>query len=671
MKDILITPEGIQKNLKTIKPLEAICEYIWNGFDANATVVKVKLTINQMTIVDEIKVTDNGTGISFEELGNKFQPFNDSQKSKNTSRSNYSLPHGRQGIGRLTFFSFAQRAKWETVYCKDGIRYSYFISMNKDSINQYDDNGGNLPVIAHEKTGTTVTFFQLIDLYKEDIIERIKGEFFWFLELNRNKAFEIWVDDEKITYEELIIRRTVLNLSEYKLKNDFDVTFIQWNISLGQEYSRFYFMGSDDKERYKEATKLNKQSDEFYHSIFIKSEYFNEFHFGNDQIEGQAGIFPNKYDLEYKTLINAICKKLIKYRKEYLKEASDKYIENLIKKNLYPEFDKSNFIDIYRKAELDHLVETLFTAQPKIFTSLNDDNKKITIHLLKVIMDNNNKSELFEVLKQVIELDEEELDELYGVLKYTTLSNITRTIKLLQDRLKVVQGLKEIVFDNKRYALEVEHVQEVLEKHYWLFGEQYTLITAAEPDFEAALRGLILAKTGDAEKVQIDHEDKNKEMDIYMIRQDRKGNITENVVVELKRPSVSLGEEQLAQVKKYMRVIKSDDRFNATNVKWTYYLVGNKYNKNGSIQDELESNMHWGEPHLVHSDRNGNNKIYALTWSDIFDEFSNRHEYLMSRLELEEKLWLEKHNSLDETIEDISENTATLEDAIIPKRMAK
>ena len=47
MKSVLITPEGIQKNLKNIKPLDAICEYIWNGFDAFATQVEVELHRNK------------------------------------------------------------------------------------------------------------------------------------------------------------------------------------------------------------------------------------------------------------------------------------------------------------------------------------------------------------------------------------------------------------------------------------------------------------------------------------------------------------------------------------------------------------------------------------------------------------------------------------------------
>lgn len=113
----------------------------------------------------------------------------------------------------------------------------------------------------------------------------------------------------------------------------------------------------------------------------------------------------------------------------------------------------------------------------------------------------------------------------------------------------------EWALDINEKKIEIKRVaQEVVEKHYWLFGEQYSLITAAEPDFEQALKGLLIATKGDDSKVIIDHEDKNKEMDIYMIRQDRRGNVTENVVVELKRPTVPLGEEQLSQVKKYMRV---------------------------------------------------------------------------------------------------------------------
>jgi len=61
-------------------------------------------------------------------------------------------------------------------------------------------------------------------------------------------------------------------------------------------------------------------------------------------------------------------------------------------------------------------------------------------------------------------------------------------------------------------------------------------------------------------------------------------------VVELKRPTVALGEDQLSQVKKYMQVIRKDDGFN---------LVGNKFNTSGYVEGELDNNKSHGEEHLV------------------------------------------------------------------------
>ena len=57
-----------------------------------------------------------------------------------------------------------------------------------------------------------------------------------------------------------------------------------------------------------------------------------------------------------------------------------------------------------------------------------------------------------------------------------------------------------------------------MEKHYWLFGEQYHLLTSAEPDFNEALRRLLYAKTGSSEFV-------TKEMDIFMNKQNRTSGI--------------------------------------------------------------------------------------------------------------------------------------------------
>ena len=169
---------------------------------------------------------------------------------------------------------------------------------------------------------------------------------------------------------------------------------------------------------------------------------------------------------------------------------------------------------------------------------------------------------------------------------------------------------------------------------------------------------LIEIQTGKSEKVSIDNPDKNKEMDIYMVRQNRQGDVVENVVVELKRPSVLLGEHELSQVKRYMNVIKKEDRFNSGKTKWTFYLVGNRFDTSSYIEGEIESHKSYGEPNLVHVVDDGKTKIYVLKWSEIFEDFSKNHSYLMEKLKLEEKLWLTEH--ADAAVEDALNNDATM-----------
>lgn len=40
----------------------------------------------------------------------------------------------------------------------------------------------------------------------------------------------------------------------------------------------------------------------------------------------------------------------------------------------------------------------------------------------------------------------------------------------------------------------------------------------------------------------------------------------------------------------------------------------------------------------------------------------------MRKLELEKEIWLKKHDSIKKVVEDIRDNSATLDSALIPKR---
>ncbi|MBD5112408.1 MAG: ATP-binding protein [Ruminococcaceae bacterium] len=664
MENVQITSNGIRKNLKNMKPYDAVCEYIWNGFDAGATEISINTNKNKFDMIDNITIADNGSGINYSEVNTKFKPFNDSDKYKGTRNNSYqTLPHGKNGVGRFTFFSFSTNAKWDTVYeDTDGTNKSYYISMSNESLDTYDLNNGSKPKSVSKEKGTTVSFINVFGIDYKELCQNIIDEFFWFVSLYSHQNLSIIIDGEKLDFSSRI-KETFSIPFHNNSKFYFKIEAYLWNIGLGNEYSKFYFVNSAGEEVYKDNTTLNKKSDKFWHSVIVTSNYFDSFDFDDDS-DSQFNLFSKKGDSIYKQLINTITDTLIIKRRSYLQDASKEYINNLVDEKIYPEFNQNNSLDVYKKQQLDSIVETLYQAEPQIFSGLNNSQKKVFIRLLDNIMESDDKESLFKIVEEIIDLDEYERKEFAAILEDTTMSNIISTIKLIEDRLSTVQALKEIVFNKDFHAEEVKHVQAIVEKHFWLFGEQYHLLTSTEPDFEEALRRLIFSKSGNNEKVSIDHEDAQKEMDIFMFRQNRSFGYFENIVVELKRPSVPIGEEQLSQLKKYMRVIQSDDRFNSPDSKWTYYLVGNRFNQNKYIEGELNSNSIHGEKGLVFKD--GNHKIFVKTWSQIFEDFSTDSNYLLEKLNFSKELWLKKHQSADEAVNEVINNTAHFEESFVP-----
>lgn len=135
---IVLGSNGIKKVLKDFSPAESVAEYIWNGYDADASEVKVLAEYNAMEKISQISISDNGCGIDFKNLDKKFKPFYESGKMiYNSEKDVHSLMHGKNGIGRLTFFTFAQSAKWTTVYKEGNKTLRYTIMITENGLDSY------------------------------------------------------------------------------------------------------------------------------------------------------------------------------------------------------------------------------------------------------------------------------------------------------------------------------------------------------------------------------------------------------------------------------------------------------------------------------------------------------------------------------------------------------
>jgi len=657
MAKVQISNQGIKKVLKKVGVEEAIAEYIWNGFDAQATSVELSFaTEGPFGQVTTLTITDNGTGIPAEMLTKKFTPFLESEKALKRREENIGL-EGKNGYGRLTFHKFAGSAHWDTCY-RDGAKaFGYSISIQALSL---DDYKATRSAPVSRRPGTSVTFTKLVDgIHEEYFAQRVKpflqNEFAWYLEVNKHRGLQLTLQGERIARDPLMADHETfaIEIEKDPTKEEwwhFECTYVQWKNRLNDEYSRFYFLNEEGKFKYKTNTRLNKKGDNFYHSVIIKSAFFDKLaiYEEDEEEDTRPALFtelaPRKV---YRILTERLNNFLRKKRKPFLRRSADTLIQGFEAESVLPAFGNNPW-DRLRKAELETVVKGLYEAEPALFSQLNTEQKKTLLGLLNLALDSDERDNLFTLLGNIVELDAQDRATLSSVLRNTRLTHVTHALKLVRDRLTAIATIKEIVFNHDLKANERDHLQKVMEAHYWILGEQYSLVCAAEVKFETALRNYLevlregegtgggRGVNGEGEGVApaIVHPDKLKEMDIFLVRQLWGAATVGNVVVELKSPTTVklLTTKQLDQIKRYMNVILSVDAFNArSNATWDFYLIGQDYDE--TIANEKKNAEHHGEKDLVF--KVANYRIYVKRWSEIFIDVELRLKWLNDKLRLE------------------------------------
>jgi len=417
--NVNITSNGIQKVLRNYNEKQAMAEYIWNGFDANATNVEINYSSNALGFIDSLEICDNGYGINFKTLKVKFDPFYESEKALQLAVNKYkSVMHGKNGVGRLTFFKFANDAEWQTTFLENSVLKSGRIRIGVSALNNYQASMLDIPL--NEKTGTRVLFSNLKisdENLEQEIIPFLKSEFCWFLELNKKKDYKILINGKPLDYTDNIQDYEEGITIKYAESNTvFKLKFVQWKDSLHKELSKAYFVNERFEEMHKEYTTLNKKADEYYHSVYIESEFFTDFDFSGTEFDTQVKIYNrSKSSPEFKFLTKQVNELLRAKRKLFLKEYSSKLLERYEKEGVLS-FVKHHPADVMREKNLHNTIKAIYEIQPKLFSNLSIDQKKTIIALIDTLLHSDQRQQVLAIIESVVELEEEERTELLALL---------------------------------------------------------------------------------------------------------------------------------------------------------------------------------------------------------------------------------------------------------------
>ena len=656
-ESVEITSKGIRKVLNKYTPQRAIAEYIWNGFDAHASEVRVSTESEKVydTIIN-VKVTDNGDGIIYEWLPIAFKKFYESHKSaKGNVDSRFS--RGKNGYGRFTFFKFADNAEWYTVYKKGEELFRYSIDINTQKLTDYH-------AIAPEKTdrqdtGTEVVFTNINndDLstpwVKEKLIPYLRAEFAWYFKVYPER--KLYINGELLDCSSVIADSEVFEqpIELEGIDNElFHIYYFQWSEKPQDEFSRFYYMDVEGNLKYQRTTHYNNKGDFFWHSVIVKSTFFNSL---SDIEDDEQSVFSS---LPERRVFRALNDKLNEYlgtkRRPFLRAKAEVMVSEYENENLFSFIGNAPWEE-QRKAYLQNFIKELYEVEPAVFTKLNAAQKRIFIRLLSQVMDTDHNDSLFKILGEIVDLEQEDKDRFASILETTKLKSIVATIQLIEDRLETIKAIRLVNFDHTLKAGEVKHLQKLIEKHYWIFGEEYRFVGAEDIKFQEALNRYKYILHGVPEEEYVNHPDKYKEMDLFVTGQEYRFGGPSNLVVEIKSPTnvPKLKMDHYTQINTYMNVIRKQQGFNDPNTHWTFLLIGLE------IDDVAEQQIK--EPLSGLCIEKDNYRLYMKTWAQVLNEADARHKYLKEKLETARDSLTGK-KSADEVVEAVVNNTAAATD---------
>ena len=543
---------------------------------------------------------------------------------------------GKKGKGRFSFKAFATEAEWITRYLNEDQKLmQYSIKIDIRDLSKYEVSEELELDQTLYSPGTDVKFTNINKLSTDSFVdvsftEYIAQQYAWFLCLNKSMGYAVKLNGVEFAYDHLIACEEEKPFDIYGIH--FDVTYIRWNKNIGDKFY-FYMMNSNLHENFKELTSFNNNTIDFYHSVYVKSSYFNDFVFEQDP-SPRLDDKPNQSDKVYKKLKRELKTYLETKQKEFISEiASTKLINTYEALGILPRV-RSNRYDEARRLDLIETIKQIYIVQPKIFIGLKPEQGKVLVGFLNLLLDTDERDRIIEIIEGIVSLTEEERVQFVKTLRSTSFGNINRVVNMMRNRLEVIECLKMLVYDLEKFTNERNHIQKIIEQNYWLFGESYHLVSA-DVTFERLLSKYLYALDGEPKPdiIQIDNQEANRRPDIFMCRNhkvnDAKSSsmLEENIIVELKRPSVTIGIKQYRQIEDYLRLIKNEPQFSSQSRLWKFYVVSAAIDDD--IKSKYESFKSQNKRYLVYFE--GNYEIYALSWDDVFQEFYYKHDYMLSK----------------------------------------
>jgi hypothetical protein len=602
------------------EPITGVIELVWNAIDAEAEMVKIVVAENGLGGVEEVRVEDDGHGMTRADIDEEFAHLGGSWKRlAEESKNGRRVLHGSEGKGRWRAFTIGPMVQWTTIGPADPPRQKTVVTGRADRLGGFEVSD-SVDIQGQAGTVAKVTCGQPgpVGLLGEKAPKVLTATFALHLQRYR--------DNLTVTYRGISLDPATLQdrTADYELDvpNGYGkgkLTIIEWSEDVHVKRGLFL---CDSSGVVLDDLQAGIQARSFLFTAYAQWDGFREL---NDRL-WQADT-----DETLAPVIEAAKSRMREHFKLRREEQKRSIVQNWKDQQVYPYVEEPQ--EEPAKVTRDLFDVVAVTAAPAVNATDDPVARRFSLSLIREALESNPTS-LRRVLTEVLQLPQESLEELNALLDQTSLTEIVSASKLIADRLDFIEALKILVFEPvvKGKLKERAQLHRILAAETWVFGEEFNLATDDQTLTSALKEHIVLLGRRDLAIVEpvVDEGGKERVIDLMLARRvEQAQNRHEHLVVELKAPSVKVGPDEMTQIKNYAYTVADDSRFNMTDVKWDFVVVSTDLNK--FVLKEAAQFQR--EPGLVSVTDDGRVRVWVKTWAQVIGDAEHRHRFVHNALQ--------------------------------------
>lgn len=552
-------------------PMQALAECIWNGLDADARKVEVEFYRNAIAL-ERIVIRDNGSGMSREKAPDLFSKLGDSWKRRRGRSDAGRELHGSEGRGRYKVTVLGRVADWHVTYDAGGGEFRrYTITVIRDDLKEVRFTDEAVVTATHGGVELVITepLADFRSLQSDETPQDLAEMFATYL---RNYTdVNVSVQGVKLDPSALIAGQPAeMNLADIEdegIRYPARLEIVEWK----RRTKRVLHLCDDRGFPMLNVDTRWHVGDRFF-SAYLRSALIRDMTDRNEIGIGEMN--PN---------LAASVEEARQRIKDHFRAKSAQEAQSVVAEW---QAEKSYPFEEAPQTPVEHVAREVFdimaTTAARYMPELGATSQKsraFQLRMMRVAIENGSE-DLQLVMKEVLNLPARQLEELARLVQETSLQSIISASREIANRLKFLTALNALIFDKNMgdTIKERSQLQRLLVENSWIFGEENRLMVD-DKSLDECLKQHAQAKNIVVAKGAVRHATKTRGIVDLMFglqRASYKADGLEHLIVELKSPAVTIGQQEVGQVEGYVGAITGDPRFDTSKTRWTFWALSRR-----------------------------------------------------------------------------------------------